>query len=107
MMAMVFFLTRSALCIGIVAIAASGVGTDRLATTIDRGARDGLDGAARACLGSSDCLRVGTAALSAVTGEGSNDHERAALPSNEPARHGTGLRRPEARQFRKTSVAGG
>lgn len=61
---MIVFLARSALCIGLVAAAASGVGTGSLTTTIARGAREAADGAGRACLASSDCVRIGAAALS-------------------------------------------
>ncbi len=65
---MMFFLARSALCIGVVAAAASGIGTGRFAAAIDQSAREAADGVGRACLASRDCLRAGTAALSAAAG---------------------------------------
>ena len=60
---MLFFLARSTLCIGLVAAAASGVGTRPLATAVARNAADGFG---RACLASEGCLRAGAAALAAV-----------------------------------------
>lgn len=105
---MVFFLTRSALCIGIVAAVASGDGAGRLATAIDRGARDSLEGAGRACLASSDCLRIGTAALSAATVPAADEGARtASAPPHEPPRRAAVPRRSESRSIRRAIVAGG
>ena len=104
---MVFFLTRSALCIGIVAAVASGGGAARLVTTIDHGARDSLEGAGRACLASSDCLRIGTAALSAATIPAVDDGARTPVaPPDEASRRAAVPRRSDARSIRRAIVAG-
>lgn len=126
---MMFFLARSALCIGIVAAAAGGIGTGPVAEAIDRSARDAAEGVGRACLASSDCLRVGAAALSAAAGDARRG--RAGEPAGSPATprgseagsHGLSHavpvgasggspgepppRRPEARSARKAAPAGG
>ena len=53
------FMARSALCIGLVAVAASNAGGGTLTTAIERGGRDAAEAAGRACLRSTDCLRMG------------------------------------------------
>ncbi len=92
---MMFFLARSALCIGVVAAAATGIGTGPLATAIDRGAREAAEGVGRACLASHECLRAGTAALSAAAG--TVPAGRAEAPAQRPPREtpprGTGAAR--------------
>lgn len=60
------FLTRTAICIGLVAFAASNASGGGLATALDRSARDAVETAGRACLGSGDCLRIGTTMLAAA-----------------------------------------
>ncbi|MGI3900556.1 MAG: hypothetical protein ACRYGP_28185 [Janthinobacterium lividum] len=60
------FLARAAVCIGLVAVAASHTGGPGLASALDRGVRGAADAAGQACLRSDECLRVGTSLLTAA-----------------------------------------
>ncbi len=61
-----FFLTRAAVCIGLVALAASNAGGAGLASAIDRGVRETAATAGQACLRSADCLAVGAGLMAAA-----------------------------------------
>ena len=61
-----FFLARAAVCIGLVAAAASSVEGPGLASALDRGVRGAAEAAGQACLHSVDCLRLGTGVLAAA-----------------------------------------
>ena len=61
-----FFLARAAVCIGLVAVAASNTGAAGLGSALDRGVRGAADAAGQACLRSTDCLRVGAGLLAAA-----------------------------------------
>lgn len=72
-----FFLTRSALCIGLVALAASDAGgADALRAAVGDGARGAATTLGRACLGSSECLRAGTLVVAAAAPSGPQDPRR-------------------------------
>lgn len=60
------FLTRTAICIGLVAFAASNASGGGLGTALDRSVRDAAETAGRACLGSGDCVRIGATMLAAA-----------------------------------------
>lgn len=61
-----FFLARAAVCIGLVAVAASNVGDSGLASALDRGVRSAAAATGQACLRSAECLQVGAGLLAAA-----------------------------------------
>ena len=104
---MMFFLARSALCIGAVAAAAGGLGGEGLVTAADRGARQVAADAGRACLASSTCLRVGTAALSAAGGASPVTDPGASVAAPAGPRRRAPARRAGAEPNRTAAPPGG
>ena len=62
-----FFVAKATLCIGLVAVVASQAGGGP-AAGLDGDARAAAASLGRACLASSDCLRVGAGVLAAASG---------------------------------------
>lgn len=62
-----FFVAKATLCIGLVAVVASQAGGGS-AAGLDGHARAAAASLGRACLASSDCLRVGAGVLAAASG---------------------------------------
>ncbi len=89
-----FFLTRAAVCIGLVAAAASAAGGSDLAAPLDHQARDAVAQAGRACMASRECLDVGVGLMAAAASVGADAGAGArasrvmpAVVRPQPARH--------------------
>lgn len=66
-----FFLIRSAVCIGTVAVlAAAGGDKAGMGRVFDSGGREAVQNLGRACVASNDCLRLGMSVVAAVSGSG-------------------------------------
>ena len=90
-----FFLTRAAVCIGLVAAAASAAGGGELATTLDHGARDAATQLGGACLASRRCMALGTGLVAAALPTADAD---ASPPRFRPPRRADRAEAPAARE---------
>ncbi len=77
-----FFLMRSVVCIGIVAVLATGGGKTGIGRVIPSGGRDAVQSLGRACVASNECLRLG---MGLVTTAARIDSVRTAVPSERSA----------------------
>ncbi len=65
-----FFLMRSVVCIGVVAVLATGGGKTGIGRVIDSGGRDAAQSLGRACIASNECLRLGMDLVATMGGTG-------------------------------------
>jgi hypothetical protein len=108
-----FFVAKATLCIGLVAVVASQAGGSPGAG-LDADTRAAAASLGRACLASSDCLRVGAGVLAAASGgavaapELRIPHPRAAAPMAGTRRASDGARGRDAtdRTARRAAAQG-
>ena len=65
-----FFLIRSAVCIGTVAVLVTGGDRAGMGRVIDSGGHEVVQSLSRACVASNDCLRLGMGLVATVSGPG-------------------------------------